>query len=104
MAWMKSLQHSTFIASLWLRSLGFAFVPATKAREWNTFISPLDSEERSISLSRCLLNFVLLGCLFATMVAVAGRAKSLRTCVDFVLHLVFLLEGGCGISGGDETV
>eukprot|EP00957_Ditylum_brightwellii_P147054 11196837-Ditylum_brightwellii.AAC.1 len=71
MAWMKNSQSSAFIFSLWLRTLGFAFVPATQARGWNLFISPLGSEERSISLSSCLLNLVLLGCLFAIMAAAA---------------------------------
>eukprot|EP00957_Ditylum_brightwellii_P133039 10144392-Ditylum_brightwellii.AAC.1 len=77
MTWMKSSWSSAFIVSLWLRTLGFAFVPATKARGWNSFMSPLGSEE---------------------------RAKSLRTCIDWVLLLVLLLEGGCGIPGGDETL
>eukprot|EP00957_Ditylum_brightwellii_P149246 11366401-Ditylum_brightwellii.AAC.1 len=42
MAWMKRSQSSAFIVSLWLRTLEFAFVPATKARGCNSFISPLD--------------------------------------------------------------
>eukprot|EP00957_Ditylum_brightwellii_P018542 1393991-Ditylum_brightwellii.AAC.1 len=78
-AWMKSAWSSAFVASLWLRTLGFAFVPSTKARGWNSFILPLDSEES------------LLGCLFAIMAAAAWRAKRLRTCVDLVLFLVLLL-------------
>eukprot|EP00957_Ditylum_brightwellii_P162907 12404924-Ditylum_brightwellii.AAC.1 len=50
---MKSSWSSAFIASLLLRTLGFAFVPATNARGWNSFISPLGSEERCSDTGDC---------------------------------------------------
>eukprot|EP00957_Ditylum_brightwellii_P036573 2770980-Ditylum_brightwellii.AAC.1 len=62
MAWMKTSWSSAFIASLWLNTLGFAFVPVTKSRGWILFISPLDSEESYCSNLVCIGRSNVGGC------------------------------------------